>query len=216
MTTATLSVTHTESISLNDREQGGTKTYTIASIAQVFKRTVTCPAGSDTTIATFQTATSTSDSALDLENTKYIRVTNLDSSNSVNLSLQVAGAEGGTANMSTTILLGAGETFTMGTPHDGIALDDDAAAIVTSLNDLESLLVDPGSNAVAVEVFVASTQEKVMEWIVTNWMEVVVVVLAVAHAGKLIAGLTDTKKDDIFWEKVHNLAKWMEDAKKPK
>ena len=157
MTTATLSVTHTESITLNSREQGGTKTYTIASIADVYKRTVTCPAGSDTTVATFQTLTSTSDNALDLELTKYIRVTNLDSSNSVNLSLQVAGAEGGTANMSTTILLAAGETFTMGVPHDGIGIDDDAAGIITSLNDLESILIDPGSNAVAVEVFVAST-----------------------------------------------------------
>mgnify|MGYP003141269847 FL=1 len=154
---ATLSVTHTESISLNDREQGGTKTYTIASIADVYKRTVTCPAGSDTTVATFQTLTSTSDNAIDLELTKYIRVTNLDASSSVILSLQVAGAEGGTANMSTTILLAAGETFTMGTPHDGIAIDDDAAGIVTDLNDLESILIDPGSNAVAVEVFVAST-----------------------------------------------------------
>ena len=157
MTTATLSVTHTESITLNNREQGGTKTYTIASIADVYKRTVTCPAGSDTTVATFQTLTSTSDNALDLELTKYIRVTNLDASNSVNLSLQVAGAEGGTANMSTTILLAAGETFTMGVPHDGIGIDDDAAGIITSLNDLESILIDPGSNAVAVEVFVAST-----------------------------------------------------------
>jgi hypothetical protein len=45
----------------------------------------------------------------------------------------------------------------MGTPHDGIALSDDSAGIVVSLNDLESILIDPGSNAVAVEVFVAST-----------------------------------------------------------
>ena len=154
---ATLSVTHTEAITLNDREQGGTKTYTIASIADVYKRIVTCPAGSDTTVATFQTLTGTSDNAIDLELTKYIRVTNLDASNSVNLSLQVAGAEGGTANMSTTILLAAGESFAMGTPHDGIALSDASAGIVTSLNDLESILIDPSSNAVAVEVFVAST-----------------------------------------------------------
>ena len=154
---ATLTITLTESVSLNDREQGGTKTYTIASIADVYKRIVTCPAGSDTTVATFQTLTSTSDNAIDLELTKYIRVTNLDASNSVNLSLQIAGAEGGTANMSATILLSAGETFTMGTPHDGIGIDDDAAGIVTSLNDLESILIDPGANSVAVEVFVAST-----------------------------------------------------------
>ena len=44
----------------------------------------------------------------------------------------------------------------MGAPHDGIAMDDDAAGIVTSLVDLESLLVDPGSNAVSTEVFIAS------------------------------------------------------------
>ena len=154
---ATLSVTHTEAITLNDREQGGKKTFTVANIVDVYKRTVTCPAGSDTTVATFQALTSTSDNAIDLDLTKYIRVTNLDSSNSVNLSLQVAGAEGGTANMSTTLLLAAGESFAMGTPHDGIGIDDDAASIVTSLNDLESILIDPGSNAVAVEVFVAST-----------------------------------------------------------
>ena len=63
---ATLSVTHTESITLNDREQGGKKTFTVANIVDVYKRTVTCPAGSDTTVATFQALTSTSDNAIDL------------------------------------------------------------------------------------------------------------------------------------------------------
>ena len=157
---ATLSVTHTEAITLNDREQGGTKTFTVASIADVYKRTVTCPADSDTTVATFQALTSTTDNAIDLDLTKYIRVTNLDSSNSVNLSLQVAGGEGGTANMSTTIVLAAGQTFIMGSPNDGIGISDANATIITSgggIYDLESLLIDPGSNAVAVEVFIAST-----------------------------------------------------------
>ena len=154
---ATLSVTHTEAITLNDREQGGTKTYTVASIADVYKRIVTCPADSDTTVATFQALTSTSDNAIDLNLTKYIRVTNLDSSNSVNLSLQIAKDEDGSADTSCSIFLAAGETFVMGKPHDGIGLDDDAASIVTSLNDLESILIDPSGNAVAVEVFIAST-----------------------------------------------------------
>ena len=44
----------------------------------------------------------------------------------------------------------------MGTIHDGIALDDDAASIVTALTDLESLLVDPLSENIDVEVFIAS------------------------------------------------------------
>ena len=44
----------------------------------------------------------------------------------------------------------------MGATHDGIVVDDDSAGIVTALTDLESILIDPGSNAVSVEVFIAS------------------------------------------------------------
>ena len=156
LSASTLTVKITESIILNGSDQGATNTLSIASINEVYKRIVTCPASADTTVATFQTATSTSDGALDLEDTKYIRITNLDDTNSINLSLQTAGAEGGTANMSATILVEAGRSFIMGSPHDGIGVDDDAAGIVTAPFDLESLLVDPSANAVDVEVFVAS------------------------------------------------------------
>ena len=152
---ANLVTTITESITLNGKERGSTNSLTIGSVTEIFHRIVTCPSGQDTTVATFQAATNTSDGALDLDNVKYIRLTNLDDSNPINLSLQVAGGEDGTANMSTTILVAAGRSFIMGAPHDGIALDDDAASIVTSLVDLESLLVDPSSNNVTIEVFIA-------------------------------------------------------------
>ena len=152
---ANLVTTITESITLNGKERGSTNTLTIGSVTEIFHRIVTCPSGSDTTVATFRAETNTSDGALDLDNVKYIRLTNLDDSNPINLSLQVAGGEDGTANMSTTVLVAAGRSFIMGSPHDGIALDDDAASIVTSLADLESLLVDPSSNNVTVEVFIA-------------------------------------------------------------
>lgn len=152
---ANLVTTITESITLNGKERGSTNSLTIGSVTEIFHRIVTCPSGQDTTVATFQAATNTSDGALDLDNVKYIRLTNLDDSNPINLSLQVAGGEDGTANMSTTVLVAAGRSFIMGSPHDGIALDDDAASIVTSLADLESLLVDPSSNNVTVEVFIA-------------------------------------------------------------
>ena len=153
---ATLNVTITEELTLNGADRGSTNSLSVASVTQVYHRIVTCPASSDTTVATFQTATSTSDNAIDLEDAKYIRVTNLDSSNPVNVSLQVAGGEDGSANMSTTLLLAAGRSFIMGAVHDGIALSDANATIVTSLTDLESILIDPGSNAVSMEVFIAS------------------------------------------------------------
>jgi len=156
ITASTLTVTLSESITLGGTQFGGTKTLEIASIKEVFKRIVRCIDDTDCTIATFQTATNTADNAIDLENVRYIRVTNLDDTNPMNLSLQVAGAEGGTANMSATHLVGAGQSFIMHTIHDGIAVDDDAAGIVTALTDLESLLVDPLSEDIDVEVLIAS------------------------------------------------------------
>ena len=153
---ATLNVTITEELTLNGADRGSTNTLSVASVTQVYHRIVTCPASSDSTIATFQTLTSTSDNAVDLEDAKYVRVTNLDASNPVNLSLRVSVDEDGTSDASATLLLDAGRSFVMGATHDGIVVDDDAAAIVTALTDLESILIDPGSNAVSVEVFIAS------------------------------------------------------------
>ena len=45
----------------------------------------------------------------------------------------------------------------LGTPHDSINVKDDAATLVTDLVDLDSLVVQPGANAIDVEVFIAST-----------------------------------------------------------
>ena len=152
---ADLTVTLTESVTLNGVDQGATTSLTVASVVETFKRIVACPTGVDTTIATFRTSTSTADNALDLEDVRYIRVTNLDGTNPVNLSLQVAKDEDAAPDVSCSILLEAGKSFIMGSPHDGIAVDDDAATLIDSLTDLESILVDPLSNEVAVEVFIA-------------------------------------------------------------
>ena len=143
----TLRVTIQEDIVLNGTNYGSKTKVNFASINEIYKRIVTCVDDTDCTIATFKTATSTSDGAIDLGDVRYIRVTNLDDANPMNLSLQVACGEDGTGNMSTTILVSAGESFIMGTIHDGIALDDDSDSIVTVLTDLESLLQrEPGVN----------------------------------------------------------------------
>ena len=152
---ATLNVTITEELTLNGADRGSTNTLSVASVTQVFHRIVTCPASSDTTVANFQASTSTSDGALDLQDVKYIRLTNLGTQ-PINLSLQTSSGEDGSADTSATILVEAGRSFIMGAPHDGIAIEDDTASIVTTLVDLESLIVDPGSNSVTVELFIAS------------------------------------------------------------
>lgn len=155
---ATLTVTLKEELELNGKDRGSELTLSVGSVTQAYHRIVTCPANNDTTIAAFQTAVHTADNAIDLEDAKYIRVTNLDTSNEVVLSLQISNSENGTADGSTSILLAAGRSYIMGIPHEGIACDDDSAAIITdtALHDLESLVVDPKANSVSVEVFIAS------------------------------------------------------------
>ena len=155
---ATLTTTITEQLTLNGIERGSTNTLSITGVNEVMQRMVTCPANNDTTIASFKAAVNTSDGALELSSVKYIRVTNLDSSNEVILSLQISAAENGTADASTSILLAAGRSYIMGVPHDGIATDDDGTTVITdsNLNDLESLIVDPKSSNVTVELFIAS------------------------------------------------------------
>ena len=153
---ATLTSKITETITLDSGAMDSVNTLSISGINDVLKRVVTCPTGVDSTVAMFQAAENTSDGAMAVADVKYIRVTNLDTANPINLSLQVAGGEDGSPNMSASHLLTAGQSFILHTIHDGIAVKDDAATIVTSLTDLESILIDPGSNAVKVEVFIAS------------------------------------------------------------
>ena len=156
VTAQNLEVSITESITLAGTNYNQTKSLVIPSIKEVYKRVVRCIDDTDCTIATFRTATNTADNAIDLENVKYIRVTNLDDTNPMNLSLQIAIAENATANASATHLIGAGQSLILYTVHDGLAVSDANATIVTALNDLESILVDPLSENIDVEIFVAS------------------------------------------------------------
>ena len=160
---ANLKVTIREELTLNGYDQGSKNTLTISDVDEVFKRIVTCPANNETTIARFRSSvgnasgTATFDSALDVQDVKYVRVTNLDGSNSLTLSLQVeVGEDDSGADTSASVLVEAGKSFVMGSPHDGISLSDANANLVTDLVDLDSLVVQPGSNSVNVEVYIAS------------------------------------------------------------
>ena len=161
---ATLSVTINESITLNGRERGSEINLDIASITQVMQRIVSLPAdggstATQTTIANFRTAVTTADSAMDDDDVKYIRVTNLDSSNNVHLSLQLAADGGADASTKASVILEAGKSFLLGKAVGVAAVDDDlpTATALGSLVDLESIIAVNDNNAdVDVEVFVAS------------------------------------------------------------
>ena len=158
---APLTVKITETISLNGSPQGASNQFIVNNINEIYKRIVTCPANVDTTIFRSGVTVDVTDASLDVQDVKYIRVTNLDSAESVNLNLQIDVTESGSgasaANETATILLAAGQSFVMGTSHDSIAAYDADSSVQTTLHDLESILIDPSANAVDMEILVASS-----------------------------------------------------------
>jgi hypothetical protein len=157
---ADLTVTITEAVTLNGSSRGSTNTLTVAGVDDIYHRIITCPDDVPVTVANFHATTGTSDSSLDVENVKYIRITNMDGTNPVIIDLQMDTAENDSAAADNcAMLLEAGKSFLMGSPSDGIFVNDGAATPVTALSslvNLESIIVDPLSEAVQVEVFIAS------------------------------------------------------------
>ena len=160
---ATLTVTHTESVTLNGAARGSTNSLSITGVDDIYHRIITVPSG-DTTIATFHSTVAVSDASLDLAHAKYIRVTNLDSSAAVVLQLNISNTADAAAVENAAIKVGAGESFLLGNMDAGIASSggtdaggDTAAASIAvgALEDLESIVVTAPSE-VQVEMFVAS------------------------------------------------------------
>ena len=148
ITAATLTVTLTESLSLGGNNFGGTKELTIASITEAFKRVVKCMNSQTTTIATFSGNAFASANAIDLEDAKYIRVTNLDDTNDVEVAVV------GAATLY-QVRLAAGESHILGAPDDLMLAEADTSPSFGTMADIASIQVNPAGNDVDVEIFVA-------------------------------------------------------------
>ena len=159
---ADLTVTITESVTLNGAARGSSNSKTISGVNDIYHRIVSCPADIPLNLVTFKSTVgiASSENLMEMELIKHIRVTNMDSQNPVILNLLIdTNQDDSAAEKSASIQLEAGKSFLMGTPNQGIDVDDDAATAntaVSSLVDLRAIQVDTKSEAVQVEVFVAS------------------------------------------------------------
>tara|TARA_Y100000114_G_scaffold153177_1_gene172684 strand:+ start:48 stop:512 length:465 start_codon:yes stop_codon:yes gene_type:complete len=149
ITSATLTVTIQESITLGGTQFGGIKQLEITGINEAYKRIVKCANSQTTTIATFNGNAFASDNAIDTEDAKYIRITNLDDSNSVELAIV------GAATLY-QIRLGAGESHILGAPDDLMLAEADTTPSFGTMADIASIQVNPAGNDVDVEILVAS------------------------------------------------------------
>tara|TARA_Y100000004_G_scaffold194868_1_gene260506 strand:- start:123 stop:587 length:465 start_codon:yes stop_codon:yes gene_type:complete len=146
---ATLTVTISETITLGGTQYGGTRVLEIANINEAYKRIVKCVNSQTTTIATFNGNAFAADNAIDTEDAKYIRVTNLDDTNSVELAIV------GAATLY-QVRLNAGETHILGAPDDLMLAEADTSPSFGTMADIASIKVNPAGNDVDVEILVAS------------------------------------------------------------
>lgn len=155
---ADLKLTVQEQLVLHGVQQGGSYKSTIQGINDVYKRVITIPTTSSATLATFKSSVATgSVNAMDLDNVQYIRVTNLNTTNYVDLSLQMeAGNDDSAADYGTTLRLNPKTTFLMGNPSSSLSTSDNSPSIITPTANLESLIAKT-SSSVQLEIFIAST-----------------------------------------------------------
>ena len=146
---ADLVVTISESVTINGALRGSSNNLTVTGIEDTFERVVTCPHSNTTTIATFNSNVYGSAGALDLENCKYIRGTNIDTSDGV-IDLAIV-----TENTNYQVVMTAGTSHLLCQADTAAIAEADTTPNFPTLEDITSIQVKPrGTDDCQVEIFV--------------------------------------------------------------
>tara|TARA_R110000851_G_scaffold54620_1_gene128716 strand:+ start:1363 stop:1815 length:453 start_codon:yes stop_codon:yes gene_type:complete len=146
---ADLTTTIQETVTINGSLRGSTNTVVTTGINDVFERIVTCAHSQTTTIAVFAASPHTSAGAIDVDRTKYIRVSNLDALAEIELAIVTTAS-----NYQVTIRAGGSHVLFQG---GAIALaEEDTSPSFGTMEDIASLQVKPVGSSYnpRVEVFV--------------------------------------------------------------
>ena len=145
---ADLVTTISESVTLNGALRGSTNTVTTTGIVDVMERILTCTHSQTTTVAVFASTPHGADGALDVENCKYFRITNL----STDQDIMVAFVTSGT-NYQVTVR--AGGSHILYQAEDAVIGEADATPAFSGLADVVTVEVKPSATTdVQVELFV--------------------------------------------------------------
>ena len=147
---ADLTTTITENVVLNGSIRGSSNTVTTTGITDCFERILTCTHSQETTIATFAASPYTSDGAIDVNNVRYIRVTNLDANAALLLAVV-------TTATNYQVRLTAGTSHILPRAEAEAIGETDKVPAFTTQEDLISLIVKPEGTSYnpQVEIFVA-------------------------------------------------------------
>ena len=145
---ADLVTTLSESVTLNGALRGSTNAVTTTGIGDVFERIVTCAHSQTTIIASFAASPHTSAGAIDVDRTKYIRVTNLDTNAEIELAIVTTNT-----NYQVTITGGNSHILSLA---EAVALgEEDTEPSFGTMENITSLEVKPvTANDAQVELFI--------------------------------------------------------------
>ena len=144
---ASLVTTITEAVTLNGKDQGGTYTTTITGVNDIFKRIISGPT-SEVTLYTSH-ASVVQGSVFDKDDVKFVRITNLDGSNFVDLRITNENAD------EFVYSVYAGQSFILHS-HVGSMNATQAAGAGLPNGDIVSVEAQANTAAVDLEIFVAS------------------------------------------------------------
>ena len=153
---ATLSVTHTESITLNGQQFGGTNSFSLTGINDISKRIVTVTT-TEAVIATFSAAVASAGHYI-AASAKYIRFTNLEASGGHFITLTFRNQD----NDEVALKLDASQSFVWnGDNSNGMtavfnATQDADAASSANFGSLTNIQADADTGSCNLEILIAS------------------------------------------------------------
>ena len=144
---ADLVTTISESVTLNGALRGSTNTVTTTGIVDVFERILTCAHSNTTTVAVFNSTPHGAAGALDVENCKYLRITNLSTDQDIKLAIV-------TTNTNYQVTVRAGGSHVLFQAEDLAIGETDTTPAFGTLEDVVTVQVRPSASTdVQVELF---------------------------------------------------------------
>ena len=142
-----LVTTITDTVVLNGSLRGSSNAVTTTGIIDVFERILTCAHSNTTTVAVFASTPHSSAGALDVENCKYLRITNLSEDQDIKLALV-------TTNTNYQVNVRAGGSHVLFQAEEGAIGEEDTSPAFPTLEDIVTVQVRPAATTdVQVEVF---------------------------------------------------------------
>lgn len=144
---ADLVTTITETVTLNGAVRGSSNVLTTTGVVDVFERILTCAHSNTTTVAVFNSTPHGAAGALDVENCKYFRISNLSTDQDVIVAFV-------TTNTNYQVTVRAGGSHVLFQSENVAIAEEDTTPAFPTLEDLVTVQVRPSATTdVQVEIF---------------------------------------------------------------